>query len=99
MDAKRDQNRVPTALGASIIDDTTQPLLVDPATDRLLVVIYPSADEALVNGEYSDRAKRDPNHVPVGLAVTDDSNEDVKSLITPADPTAQYLYVDLLIEP
>ena len=99
MEAEREQNHVPTTLGASVTDGTAMPLLVDPATDRLLVVIYPSADEVPVTGEYTNKAKRDQNHVPVGLAVTDDSNEDVKSLITPADATAQYLYVDLLIEP
>lgn len=99
MEANRDQNHVPVALGASIVDGSTMPLLVDPLTDRLLVVIYPSPDEALVTGEYTDKAKRDQNHVPNGLAVTDDVNEDVKSLITPADATTQYIYCDLLIEP
>jgi hypothetical protein len=97
--ANRDQNHVTVALGASIVNETTLPFLVDPVSNRLLITIYPCPDEILVTGEYTDRAKRDQNHVPAGLAVTDDGNTDVKSLITPSDPTTQYLYCDVLIEP
>ena len=99
-EAQRDQNHIPVAMGVSSADGVTPlPLLVDPVTGRLLITIYSTTSEALVTGEYSNRAKRDANHVPMTLGVTDDANETVTSLITPTEPTKQYLYCDVLIEP
>lgn len=98
-EAKRDQNHVTTALGASTADDITLPLLVDPVNNRLLITIVPVSSEALVPGEYTSRAKRDQNHVTGGLAVTDDANEDVRSLITPSQASGSpYLYCDVFVE-
>lgn len=98
--AQRDQNHIPIAMGVSSADGVTPlPFLVDPVTGRLLITIYPVTTEALVTGEYTNKAKRDANHVPMIMGVTDDVDETVTSLITASIPTAQNLFCDVLIEP
>lgn len=90
---KRDGNHVPVK-GASSDSDVFN-LYVEPATDELLVVIYPVSDVAPTTGEYTNKAKRDQNHVTCTLAVTDDSDETVTSLITSTEAGKEYLFCDV----
>lgn len=94
MNAKRDENFITVAM--AITDDankTTMPLLVDPATGRLLIEI---------DGQETDGTSapamvgRDENWRETSCAVTDDATKSVSPLIV--DNRNNYLYIDLLVE-
>ena len=87
--AKRDENRIATALGVNDdADADVQPLLVDPTTGRLLVTISMTTDTTPVQ----NKAGRDENRIVSGQAVTDDASTDVKALLI--DNLTGFLFVD-----
>jgi len=93
--AQRDENRIPVGLAVSDTDgETTLPLYLDSATNRLLIEIEVVTDN--VGTLPAQPAIRDQNNVPVSLAVTDDANETPTPLLI--DSRNGFLYLDVLIE-
>ena len=77
--------------GIAVEDDATgaiQPLLVDPVTGRLLVVITYESSGGVLNA-----SKIDENYEGVALAVTDDASANVRPLLIHA--TSGNLLVDI----
>lgn len=92
--AKRDENRVPVLLGVSSVDGVTPvPIRVDPLTGRVLANILAIDEFASTNPEI----KRDENRIQVGTAVTDDSNQTVKPLLSDPNNVGRLL-ADVVIE-
>lgn len=92
----RDANHIVVA--KAITDDaneTVTPLIMDAATDRLLIEVTPVSDDSGVTPTASI-LKRDANHVTVLGGITDDGSEIVYPLII--DNRNGLLYVDLEIE-
>ena len=94
MDAKRDDNRIHTAL-ASDGAGGLEPLRVDHATSRLLLEVTGLAGTGIV-GDWPTRSPRDDNYIPIICGVTDDANEDITPLRI--DRRNDLLNVDLLVE-
>jgi len=69
------------------------PLLVDPVTGRLLIVIYPTTDTVPV----LNTTKVDENHEPSSKAVTDNVATDIRTLLI--DSQNGFLWCDVFIEP
>lgn len=91
-EAKRDQNHVPVLLGYDEQQNTTVMAHCDSLTNYVLIEIQPRPDYVGVN--LTEPAKRDQNHVPVMLAVTDDINEDV--VMIPAHPVSKLPMIDYI---
>lgn len=86
----RDKNHVPMGIGIS--DDTnnfTVPFRVDPATNELLVTIYPVTSTVPITGDL----QRDENTIPMTAGVTDDANLTFSPLII--DSRNGYLFCDV----
>lgn len=86
-----DNNRVATALAVDT-NNVTQPLRVDAATSRLLIVITPM----VTTTPATLALKIDDNRVGTSEVVTDDANETVTPLII--DTRTGFLFVDVLEE-
>ena len=89
--AKRDQNRV--TVGLAYNGTTTEPLLVDPITGRLLIDIAAIASGGTISTRIT--AKHDGNSVPTKMAVTDNASLTPSLLLTDTDGN---LLIDLEIE-
>ena len=80
-EAKKDENHEKVGLAYDETNETTEPLLVDPITDRLEIVI--TEDGGAGGTPVSiEGAPRDDNHVPIIMGVTDDANETVVPILT-----------------
>lgn len=91
MELKRDDNRITVAGGkANNAGGLTMPLLVDPVTGRLLIMITPST---LTTPDAMPDSKFDENKVTTGT-VTDGTN--LKPLII--DTNTGLLSCDVLVE-
>src|SRR3990167_10768515 len=94
--AKKDDNRVPTALAVG--DDAsadTEPLRVVTASGRLPLDITGVVTNG-ITGTWPTRDPRDDNRIPIVMAVTDDASEDITPLRI--DSRNGLLFVDLLVE-
>ena len=94
--AKKDDNRVPSALAVGDdADAALEPLRVAPANSRLLIDVTVVATNG-ITGSWPTRSPRDNNRIPIAMAVTDDSAEDVTPLRI--DSRNGLLFVDWLEE-
>ena len=91
-EAKRDQNHVPVLLGYDDRISTTVMAHCDPITNYILIEIQPREDYTGVS--VTEPAKRDQNHVPVMLSVTNDSNQNV--VMVPAHPISKLPMIDFI---
>lgn len=91
MQAKRDENRVTTALALGS-DGETYPLRVDPSTGRLLI----SIDIATESTPGGVSPAEDGNNVASALAVGDGDGEPYPLIV---DSRNGYLFVDIEVEP
>ena len=88
-EAKRDDNRVTTAIAWNADDSVAENLQCATASSRLLLDITTVTD--YTPGTVA--MARDDNRCPVACAVTDDSNETVTPLTV--DSVNGYLFVDI----
>ena len=94
--AKKDDNRVPTALAVG--DDAsadTEPLRVVTASGRLLLDVT-IVSENSITGTWPTRDPRDNNRVPMTMAVEDNADENVVPLRI--DSRNGFLFCDWLEE-
>lgn len=88
MSLKRDENHI--VVGGAYDGTTVAPLLVDAATDELLITIVDTSATGI--GTPVTRALRDGNQVPVGMGLNDTDDITPNALRTTPDG---YLLVDL----
>ena len=70
-EAKRDPNHVTTALAVDDTTGTTENILIDSASGRVMIELTVGGNDT----SYTSPARRDQNHIPVVMGVDDVTGE------------------------